>query len=208
MAHRVLIVDDHPVVRAGLTALLTTELDLRVVAEASTGDEGVAMHKLHAPDVILMEMRVPCKNGIAATIRTMVTNQPNARIVALSSRAGDADIHRALEAGACGYLTKSARASDIIGAVRAAASGRRAIAPDVAGRLAEFTPRADLSEREVEVLLFAGKGLRNKEIARSIGRTEETVKAHLKHIMSKLGTSDRTEAVTVALQRGFIHLRD
>lgn len=202
---RVLIVDDHPVVRAGLSALLAPEADLRVVAEAADGAEGVALHKVHVPDVTLMGLRMPRMDGFAA-IRAIRAAQPDARVVALTSREGDVDIHRALDAGACGYLIKSTPGRDIVSAVRAAASGRRVIPPDVAGRLAEFTPRVDLTEREVEVLRFAGKGLRNKDIARVIGRTEETIKAHLKHVMAKLGTSDRTEAVTVALQRGIIHL--
>jgi DNA-binding NarL/FixJ family response regulator len=204
-ARRVLIVDDHPVVRAGLAALLAPEADLRVVAEAADGAEGVALHEIHAPDVTLMGLRMPRMDGFAA-IRAIRAARPDARVVALTSREGDVDIHRALDAGACGYLIKSTPGPDIVSAVRAAASGRRVIPPEVAGRLAEFTPRVDLTEREVEVLRFAGKGLRNKDIARVIGRTEETIKAHLKHVMAKLGTSDRTEAVTVALQRGIIHL--
>jgi DNA-binding NarL/FixJ family response regulator len=202
---RVLIVDDHPVVRAGLAALITPEADLRVVAEAADGTEGVALHRVHRPDVTLMGLRMPWMDGIAA-IRAIRADQPDARIVALTSREGDADIYRALDAGACGYLLKSTPGQDIVSAVRAAAKGRRVIPPDVAGRLAEYTPRVDLTTREVEVLRFAAKGFRNKDIARLIGRTEDTIKAHLKHLMAKLGTSDRTEAVTVALQRGIIHL--
>jgi len=203
----VLIIDDHPVVRAGLGALLAPEADLRVVAEAADGAEGVALHEIHRPDVTLIELRMPRMDGIEA-IRAIRAAHPNARVLALTSREGDADIHRALGAGACGYLMKNMPGPDIVSAVRAAASGRRVIPPDVARRLAEFTPRVDLSDREVEVLRFAGQGLRNKDIARVIGRTEETIKAHLKHIMAKLGASDRTEAVTVALQRGIIHLYD
>lgn len=203
----VLIVDDHPVVRAGLAALLAPESDLRVVAEAADGAEGVALHRIHLPDVTLMELRTPRMDGIAA-IRAIRAAEPAARVVALTSREGDVDIHRALDAGACGYLTKNMHGRDIVNGVRAAASGRRVIPPEVASRLAEFTPRLDLSDREVEVLRLAGQGLRNRDIARVIGRTEDTVKAHIKHIMAKLGTSDRTEAVTVALQRGIIHLYD
>jgi two-component system, NarL family, response regulator len=202
---RVLIVDDHPVVRAGLAALIAPEADLRVVAEAADGAEGVALHKVHRPDVTLMGLRMPRMDGIAA-IRAIRSDLPDARIVALTSREGDADIYRALDAGACGYLIKSTPGRDIVSAIRAAASGRRVIPPDIAERLAEFTPRVDLTTREVEVLRFAAMGLRNKDIARLIGRTEDTIKAHLKHLMAKLGTSDRTEAVFVALQRGIIHL--
>ena len=128
--------------------------------------------------------------------------------VALTSYDGDADIYRALSAGACGYLIKDMLGVEVVGAVRAAAGGRRVIPPAVAARLAEFTPRTDLTAREVEVLRLAAKGLRNKEIARVIGRTEETVKVHVKHVMAKLGATDRTEAVTLAIQRGVIHLDD
>jgi DNA-binding NarL/FixJ family response regulator len=205
LPRRVMLVDDHPVVRAGLAALLAPEPDLLVVAEASNGVEAVAFHALHAPDVTLIELRMPRMDGIEV-IRAIRAAQPHARIVALTARDGDVDIHRALDAGACGYLIKSARGVDIVNAVRAAAHGQRVIPPDVAGRLAEFTPRLDLTEREIQVLQFAGKGLRNKEIARVIGRTEDTIKSHLKNVMAKLGTSDRTAAVTVALERGFLHL--
>ena len=207
MPRRVLIIDEHPVVRAGLTVLLSRENDLCVVAEASDGAEGVALHTIHLPDVTLIDLELPRMDGIAA-IRAIRASQPDARVVALTARAGDADIHRALDAGAIGYLIKNIPGRDIVDAVRAAASGRRVIPPDVAERIAEFTPRVDLSAREVEVLQFAGKGLRNKDIARVIGRTEHTIKAHLKHIMTKLGTTDRTETVTVAMQRGIIHLFD
>lgn len=203
----ILIVDDYPVVRAGLAALLTPESDFRIVAEATDGAEGVALHKAHLPDVTLMELRMPRMDGFAA-IRAICSDCAGARIVALTSCEGDADIYRALDAGACGYLIKSMDGKEIVRAVRDAASGRRVIPPYVAGRLAEFTPRVDLSDREVEVLRFAGQGLRNKDIARVIGRTEDTIKAHIKNIMAKLGTSDRTEAVTVAHQRGIIHLYD
>jgi DNA-binding NarL/FixJ family response regulator len=129
-------------------------------------------------------------------------------VLVLTSYEGDADIYRALSAGACGYLIKDMIGADLVGAVRTATSGRRVIPPAVAARLAEFTPRLDLTARELEVLHLAAKGLRNKEIARVLGRTEETIKVHVKHVMAKLEASDRTEAVTLALQRGVIHLYD
>jgi len=203
----VLIADDHPVVRVGLRALIAGEPDLTLVAEAADGAEAVTLHRRHAPDVTLMDLRMPGVDGITA-IRAIVAETPGARVVALTTYDGDADIYRALEAGAVGYLIKDTIGRDLVSAVRDAAAGRRVIPPPVAGRLAEYTPRVDLTAREVEVLRYAAKGLSNRDIARVIGRTEDTVKVHLKHIMAKLGAADRTEAVTIALQRGIFHLDD
>ncbi len=204
---RVLVVDDHPVFRAGVSALLTAEDDMSVVAEGCDGADAVALYATHHPDVTLMDLRMPGNGGISA-IRTIRSAEPAARIIALTTYDGDADIHRALEAGACGYLIKDTLGAELVGAVRVAAAGRRAIPPEVAARLAEFTPRIDLTVRELEVLRLTGKGLRNREIALKIGRSHQTVKMHLKNIMTKLGVGDRTEAVTMALQRGIIHLDD
>ena len=180
---------------------------MSVVAEAGDGAEAVALYDQHEPDVVLMDLRMPRLDGVAA-IRAILDTHPDARVVALTSYDGDADIYRALDAGACGYLIKDMLGTDVVRAIRTAAAGKRVIPPSVAGRLAEFTPRIDLTPREVEVLRLTAKGLRNRDIARVIGRTEETVKVHLKHIMAKLDVEDRTEAVTLALQRGIIHLDD
>jgi DNA-binding NarL/FixJ family response regulator len=180
---------------------------MSVVAEAGDGLDAVAMYDKYSPDVVLMDLRMPRLDGIAAT-HAIVTAHPEARVVALTSYEGDADIYRALDAGACGYLIKDMVGSDVVGAIRTAAAGRRVVPPGVAGRLAEFTPRVDLTPRELEVLRLTAKGLRNRDIARVIGRTEETVKVHLKNIMAKLDVEDRTEAVTLGLQRGIIHLDD
>jgi DNA-binding NarL/FixJ family response regulator len=199
--------DDHPVVRTGISAIVANEPDMSVVAEAGDGLDAVAMYDKYSPDVVLMDLRMPRLDGIAAT-HAIVTAHPEARVVALTSYEGDADIYRALDAGACGYLIKDMVGSDVVGAIRTAAAGRRVVPPGVAGRLAEFTPRVDLTPREVEVLRLTAKGLRNRDIARVIGRTEETVKVHLKNIMAKLDVEDRTEAVTLGLQRGIIHLDD
>ncbi len=193
--------------RVGLRALLATDCDLSVVAEAANGADAVALYAEYLPDVALMDLRMPVMDGTAA-IQAILKASPSARILALTTYDGDADIYSALAAGACGYLIKDSLGRDVINALRAAASGRRVIPAAVADRLAEFTPRVDLTAREVEVLRIAGRGLRNKQIARVIGRTEETVKVHLKNIMSKLGVSGRTEAVTLGLQRGIIHLDD
>lgn len=204
---RVLAVDDHPVVRAGIRAIIAHESDMCVVAEAGDGNEAAAEYEAQTPDVVLMDLRMPRMDGIAA-IRAILAAHREARIIALTSYEGDADIYRALDAGACGYLIKDMLGTQVVNAVRTAAAGKRVIPPEVASRLAEFTPRLNLTPREVEVLRLTAKGLANRDIARIIGRTEETVKVHLKHVMAKLGVTGRTEAVTLAMQRGIIHLDD
>jgi DNA-binding NarL/FixJ family response regulator len=205
MPIRVLTADDHQVVREGVRAMIANESDIDLVAEASDGGEAVALYDEYAPDVVLMDLRMPRTDGVEAT-RAIVAAHPDARIVALTSYEGDADIFRALDAGARGYLLKDMLGTEVIQAIRAVAAGKRVIPPEVASRLAEFTPRVHLTGRELEVLRLAARGLRNREIAGEIGRTEGTVKDHLKHVMEKLGAADRTEAVTLALQRGIIHL--
>ena len=204
---RVLSADDHPVVRRGIAAMIANEPDIEVVAEARDGAEAVALFEAHAPDVVLMDLRMPTMDGVSA-IRAIRAHDPNARVVALTTFDGDTDIHRALSAGACGYLLKDALVDELVGAIRSAVAGRRLIPPTVAGRLAEFTPRVELTAREHEVLQLVADGLRNKEIALVIGRSTETVKIHLQSILQKLGARDRTQAVTLALQRGIIHLRE
>lgn len=204
MPIRVLTADDHPVVRAGVRAMIENEPDIDLVAEAVDGREAVALYEEHAPDVVLMDLRMPRTDGVDAT-RAIMRAHPDARIVALTSYEGDADIHRALDAGARGYLLKDMLGTEVIRAIRTVVEGKRVIPPEVAGRLADFTPRVRLTPRELDVLRLAAKGLRNREIAGEIGRTEGTVKEHLKHVMEKLGASDRTTAVTLALQRGIIH---
>jgi DNA-binding NarL/FixJ family response regulator len=202
---RVLVADDHPVVRTGLAAVITQEADLELVAEAEHGGQAVALFAEHRPDVVLIDLRMPVMDGIEA-IRAIIREFPAARILALTTYEGDADIQRALEAGACGYLLKDMLMTEVITAVRAVHRGERVIPPAVAARLAQFTPRSDLTEREIEVLGLVARGLSNKEVANTIGRTDETVKIHLKNIFAKLGVADRTEAVTQALTRGLIHL--
>jgi two-component system, NarL family, response regulator len=204
---RVLSADDHPVVRKGIAAMIANERDIEVVAEARDGAEAVALYEAHAPDVVLMDLRMPTMDGVSA-IRAIRALDPNARVVALTTFDGDTDIHRALSAGACAYLLKDALVGELVAAIRSAVSGRRLIPPAVASRLAEFTPRVELTAREQEVLQLVADGLRNKEIAGVIGRSTETVKVHLQSILQKLGARDRTQAVTVALQRGIIRLRE
>jgi two-component system, NarL family, response regulator len=204
---RVLSADDHPVVRNGIAAMIANEPDIEVVAQARDGVEAVALFEAHAPDVVLMDLRMPTMDGVSA-IRAIRALDPNARVVALTTFDGDTDIHRALSAGACAYLLKDALVGELVAAIRSAVAGRRLIPPAVASRLAEFTPRVELTAREQEVLQLVADGLRNKEIARVIGRSNETVKDHLQSILQKLGARDRTQAVTLALQRGIIRLRE
>jgi DNA-binding NarL/FixJ family response regulator len=202
---RVLVADDHPVVRTGLAAVLVQEADLELVAEAENGARAVALYGEHQPDVVLMDLRMPVMDGVEA-IRTITTEFPAARILALTTYEGDADIRRALEAGARGYLLKDMLLTDVIRAVRAVRRGERVIPNAVADRLAEFPERSDLTERELEVLQLVARGLSNKEVAHAIGRADETVKIHLRNVFAKLDVADRTEAVTVALTRGLTHL--
>jgi DNA-binding NarL/FixJ family response regulator len=202
---RVLVADDHPVVRTGLAAVIAQESDLLLVAQAENGERAVALFREHQPDVCLMDLRMPVMDGVEA-IRAITTEFPEARILALTTYEGDADIRRALEAGAQGYLLKDMLLTDMVQAVRAVRRGDRVIPNAVAARLAEFPERSELTERELEVLKLVARGLSNKEVARAIGRTDETVKIHLKIVFAKLGVADRTEAVTVALTRGLIHL--
>ena len=202
---RVLVADDHPVVRTGLAAVIAQEADLEVVAEAENGARAVALFWDHQPDVVLMDLRMPGMDGVEA-IRTITSEFPAARILALTTYEGDGDIRRALEAGAQGYLLKDMLLTEVITAVRAVHRGERVIPAGVATRLAKVPPRSDLTERELEVLALVARGLSNKDVAGAIGRTDETVKIHLKNIFAKLRVTDRTEAVTVALARGLIHL--
>jgi DNA-binding NarL/FixJ family response regulator len=202
---RVLVADDHPVVRTGLAAVLVQQADLELVAEAENGEHALELYREHKPDVCLMDLRMPVMDGVTA-IRAITSEFPEARILALTTYEGDADIRRALEAGARGYLLKDMLLTEVIQAVRAVRRGERVIPNAVAARLAEFPERSELTERELEVLQLVARGLSNKEVARAIGRTDETVKIHLKNTFVKLGVADRTEAVTVALTRGLIHL--
>jgi DNA-binding NarL/FixJ family response regulator len=207
MTIRVLTADDHLVVRAGLAALIATDPGIEVVGEARDGREAVERFAELRPDVVLMDLRMPRMDGVAAT-QAIRRDDPHARVVVITMYEGDVDIHRALAAGAIGYLLKDVPAAELLQAIRSAAEGRRALPAAVARALADFTPRVDLTAREVEVLRLVAKGLQNSEVARLIGRTTGTVKVHLQHVFQKLGTEDRTEAVTVALQRGYLHLDD
>ena len=204
---RVLAADDHAVVRAGIAAMIANEPDIALVGEATNGRDAVERYAALRPDVVLMDLRMPELDGVAALERIR-RDDPHARVIALTTYEGDVDIHRALSAGAAGYLLKGGSAAELMAAIRAVAAGQRALPAAVAQALAEFTPRVDLTAREVEVLRLVAKGLQNSEVARVLGLTAGTVKVHLQHIYRKLGTEDRTEAVTVALHRGYLHLDD
>lgn len=202
---RLLTVDDHPIFRGGLAALISAYPDFKLIAEAVNGREAVEAFRQHRPDITLMDLSMPVMSGVEA-ISTIMAEFPEARIIALTTWDGDADIHRALEAGARGYLLKDVVSEEVADAIRQVHAGGRAIPSDVAQRLADFTPRVDLTDREVEVLGHMARGLINKEIAARLGRTEATIKVHVLHILQKLNAADRTEAVTIGLQRGIIHL--
>ena len=204
---RVMAADDHPVVRLGIAAMIANEPDLEIVAEARNGAEAATLFAAHRPDVVLMDLQMPEVGGVDA-IRAIRAIDADARVIALTTYDGDADIHRALSAGACAYLIKDTLIDQLVAAASTAAAGRRVLDWSGRVRLAEFTPRADLTPRELEVLRHVASGLGNKEIAREIGRSAETVKAHLESIYHKLGARDRAHAVTIALQRGFIHLAE
>ena len=202
---RVMTVDDHPIFRDGLSAMLAMHPDFELVGEADNGAAAVEMFRGCSPDVTLMDLSMPVMGGVEA-IRKIVAEFPSARIVALTTYQGDADIHRALEAGARGYLLKDVLRNELADAIRTVYRMGWILPNAVAQQLAKFVPRVELTSRELEVLNLMAKGLRNKAIAEQIGRTEATVKVHVLHILDKLGVGDRTEAVVVALQRGIIHL--
>lgn len=203
---RVMTVDDHPIFRGGLASLIGAYVDFQLVAEAANGRDAVEAFRVHRPDVTLMDLSMPVMGGVEA-IAAIIAEFPDARIVALTTWEGDVDIRRALEAGARGYLLKDVVDEEVATAIRQVHAGRRAIGSGVAERLAEFSPSVSLTDREVEVLAYMARGLSNKQIGAVLGRTEGTIKVHVLHILQKLEAADRTEAVTIGLQRGIIHLR-
>jgi DNA-binding NarL/FixJ family response regulator len=201
---RILIADDHFLVRMGLVAVVNMEPDMVVIGEAANGAQAVAAFEKLKPDLALMDLRMPVKDGIQAAgeIRNRF---PEARILMLSTYDGDEEIHRALEAGAEGYVLKNSTRESLIPALRAVASGLKWIPKDIENRLTSRRSFVDLTPREIEVLHELAKGFANKEIADKLNISEHTVKGHLKNILNKLRVADRTEAVTTAIQRGIIH---
>jgi len=202
---RILSVDDHPLMREGIAAVIRNEPDMLLVAEASTGRGAVQSFREQRPDVTLMDLRLPDINGIDAMI-AMRTEFPDARVIMLTTFEGDAEIQRALQAGAQGYMLKSMPRKQLVEMIRRVHSGKKHIPPEVVAHLAEHLGDETLSKREIEVLQRVSGGNRNSDIAALLFISEETVKGHIKHIMEKLGASDRTEAVAIAVRRGIIQL--
>jgi DNA-binding NarL/FixJ family response regulator len=202
---RVFSVDDHALLREGIAAIITNEPDMVLVAQSSTGRDAVRQFQTHKPDVTLMDLRLPDMSGIDALI-AIRTEAPDARIIILTTFEGDVEMHRALEAGARGYLLKSMPPKDLVAAIRQVHAGRKSIPTQVATQLAEHLSDEALTAREIDVLARVAGGNRNRDIAGQLFISEETVKVHMKHIMDKLGASDRTQAVAIAIRRGIIQL--
>jgi len=202
---RILVADDHYVVRMGVIAIINNEPDMEVVAEAANGVQAIEMFNQHQPDLVLLDSRMPLKSGIQAAEEIRNRNR-GARILMLTAFDGDEDIHKALAAGARGYVLKNSTGEQLVPALRAVAAGDKWIPPEVADRLAKREEFEPLTPRELEVLHELAKGLANKQIADVMNITQHTTKGYLKNILTKLHVADRTEAVTVAIQRGLIHL--
>ena len=205
MRIRVFSVDDHPLLQEGLAAIINNQPDMVLIAQASNAQEGIQLFRKHKPDVTLMDLRLPDKSGIDAMIAVRA-EFPEARIIMLTTFEGDVEIQRALEAGARGYMLKSMPPKDLVEVIRQVHAGKKRIPPQLAARLAEHMSDEDLTAREIEVLSQIAGGNRNRDIAEKLFITEETVKVHIKHIMEKLGASDRTQAVAIGLRRGIIEL--
>jgi DNA-binding NarL/FixJ family response regulator len=203
---RILCVDDHPVVRRGIAAMLATEPLLSLVAEAASGSEALEKYRATRPDVVLMDLRLPGGMDGIETIEALRKEWPQARVLILTTYAGDENIHRALAAGARGYLIKDALDDDLLSAVTAVWQGRRYVPARIAMQLAEHGPRVELTDRERQVLNLMAQGSRNKEIAAELAISEATARTHVENIVAKLGVSSRMEAVILAAQRGFIQL--
>jgi DNA-binding NarL/FixJ family response regulator len=202
---RILVVDDHHIVRQGLVALLNTIPGMTVVAQASHGRQAVELHRLHRPDITLMDLRLPELDGVGA-IAQIRQECPPARIIVLTTFDGDEDIFRALQAGAKGYLLKGMDAEELTDAIRCVHAGKSRIPTVVAERLAERMSGSALTSRETDVLRLIVKGRSNRDIGEELHISEATVKTHINNLLSKLGVSDRTQAATTALQRGLVHL--
>jgi DNA-binding NarL/FixJ family response regulator len=202
---RILTVDDHPVLREGIAAIVAAEPDMLVVAEAGNGREAIELYRVHRPDITLMDLQMPLMSGTDA-IAAIRVDFPNARIIVLSTYSGDAQAVRALNAGASGYLLKSMVRKELAETIRSVHAGRKRIPPEVAIKMAEHHGDDALTEREIEILQQVAAGNANKMIADNFSISEQTVKAHMRSILSKLSANDRTHAVTIALQRGIIEI--
>jgi len=202
---RVLAVDDHQLIRVGIATLLLPESDMKLVGEASNGREAIAKFRELRPDVTLMDLQMPEMNGFDAMI-AIRDEFPQARIVVLTTYAGDAQLLRAMKAGTQGYLLKNLLHKELLQTIRAVHAGRKPMSPEVAARFAEHAGEKELTPKEIEVLRLIAAGNANKEIGARLSITEETIKGHVKNILSKLGANDRTHAVTIGLKRGIIEL--
>jgi DNA-binding NarL/FixJ family response regulator len=202
---RVFSVDDHPLLREGIAAIINSQPDMTLVAQASNGRDALQRFREHLPDVTLMDLRLPDMSGID-TVIAIRTEFADARIMMLTTFEGDAEIQRALKAGARGYVLKNTPPKDLVEAIRQVHAGKKRIPPDVAAHLAEHLSDEALTDREIDVLSHVAHGNRNRDIAERLFISEETVKVHMKHIMERLGASDRTQAVAIAIRRGIIHL--
>ena len=202
---RIFSVDDHPLLREGLAAIINNQPDMLLVAQAATGGEAIKVFKQHMPDVTLMDLRLPDMSGIDA-LMAIRADFPDARVVMLTTFEGDVDIRRSLEAGARGYMLKNTPPKELVEVIRQVHKGKKRIPAEVAAHLAEYYGDDALTEREIDVLRHVATGNRNREIGERLFISEETVKVHIKHIMEKLGASDRTQAVAIALRRGIIQL--
>ena len=201
----VLSVDDHPLLREGIATLVNAESDMKLVAEATNGQEAIEKFRLHRPDVTLMDLQMPTLNGIEAIIGIR-SEFPNARIIVLTTYAGDVQVLRALKAGARGYILKGHMRRELLDSIRAVHAGQKRISAEVAAELAEHAADDDLTSREINVLRLIAAGNANKEIAAQLSIGEDTVKGHVTNILAKLSANDRTHAVTIGLKRGIIEL--
>jgi two-component system, NarL family, response regulator len=204
---RIIIIDDHPVVRAGLTSMLGTQSQLQVVGTASSGEEALEIVRRDSPDVLLLDLRMPNMNGIE-TLLALKKAGSNAAVIILTSYETDEDIYRAVQAGAQGYLLKDTSLREMVEAIRSVHSGKRYIPRPIAARLAERMMRTNLTLREIEILKMLAKGPTNKQIGHALGISDNTVRNHVNSIIEKLEVSDRTEAATTAIQRGIIAVDD
>ena len=202
---RLLVVDDHPVLREGLAALIASQPDMTLVAEAATGKDAVDLFRVHRPDVTIMDLRLPDMNGIAA-IAAIREQSPNARIIVLTTYLGDVQAERALKAGAYAFLLKATLRTDLLDTIRAVNRGHKRVPVEVASEMAEYSGGDSLTPRETEVLELVASGNSNKIIAERLEIAEDTVKTHIRSILEKLGANDRTHAVTIALRRGFLDM--